>query len=267
MLVCVDGTGESDSAEYGRLFARSFVNRIKHGYRRLHPPPAGVTIHHRGPGDEWYSAGGTFGGPRHVSPSFILEEIVQAHRRLGDEADRIPSWALNQPAGTWPAEDVAALERIEERRKIYMTGYSRGGAIVIHTARLLQLRGLRVEAMFLFDAVSRNPNLDADVIPANVGRCFHAIRDIRAGSRESFGNCGLTSEVPGALKIRRFITTHGGMGGVPWGDAEENLNILGNISEGFPEFWTEVDPDEEAAGMAAVENFMWPKLRRFGVVP
>lgn len=265
MLVCVDGTGPTDSAVYARQFARSFVNRIKHGYRGLYPPPSPAPIHHRGPGTD--AAGGTFGGVGHVDPSFVFDEIMQVHSRLSDEVERIPSWALQQPVTTWPAEDVAALERIQERRKIFMTGYSRGGAIVIHTARMLQVRGLQVEAMFLFDAVSRNPNLDATVIPANVGRCFHAVRDARAGSRESFSNCGLTSEVPGILKLRRFITTHGGMGGVPWGDGEDNLNILGNISEGFPDYWTETDPDEEAAGMAAVEHFMWPKLRRFGVVP
>lgn len=263
MLVCVDGTGPTDTTEYATAFARSFVNRIKHGYRRLHPPPGGETIHHRGPGED--AAGGTFGGSRHVDPSFIFDEIMQIHGRLSDEVERIPSWALQQPITTWPAEDVAAMERIQERRKIFMTGYSRGGAIVIHTARLLQVRGIRVEAMFLFDAVSRNPNLDAEVIPSNVGRCYHAIRDPRAGSRESFSNCGLTSEVPGVLTRRFFMTTHGGMGGVPWGEGE-HVNMFGNISEGFPDYWTQTDPDEEAAGMAAVENFMWPHLRRFGVV-
>jgi pimeloyl-ACP methyl ester carboxylesterase len=265
MLVCVDGTGPTDTAVYAREFAHSFVNRIKHGYRRLHPPPSPAPIHHRGPGGD--AIGGTFGGVRHVDPSFIFDEVMRIQGRLSDEVERIPSWALNQPMTRWPAEDVAAFQRIQERRKIFMTGYSRGGAIVIHTARLLQLRGLRVEAMFLFDAVSRNPNLDANTIPSNVGRCFHAVRDPRAGSRESFGNCGLQADVPRTLELRFFQTTHGGMGGVPWGDAEENLNILGNISEGFPDFWTETDPEQEATGMAAVETFMWPHLRRFGVVP
>ena len=109
--------------------------------------------------------------------------------------------------------------------------------------------------MFLFRCgVPRNPNLDADVTRPMWDAASTPSGIFGAGSRESFGNCGFTSEVPGASSLRRsHHHGHGGMGGVPPGGMRRRTcNILGNISEGFPEFWTEVDPDEEAAGMAAV---------------
>ena len=263
MLVCVDGTGATETAEYARDFAHSFVNRIKHQYLRANPPPAPRPIHHRGPGLD--ALFGSFGGSRHVDPTFVVNEIMAIHRRLGDEVEAIPSWALRQPHHTWPREDVEALQSIQHRRKLYMTGHSRGGAIVINVARLLARRGIEVEAMFLFDAVARNLALDAEVIPANVRHCYHAVRDPRAYSRESFSNCGMTAANPEALKIRHFLTTHGGMGGCPFGPGADHTTF-GLIDEGGIDFITSLTPALEAEGSAAVERWMWPKLRRFGVV-
>ncbi len=264
MLVCVDGTGVTDIEAYRATFEHSFVNRIKNAYVRSYPPPEPLPIHHRGPGGD--AMGGSFGGSRHVSPAFVVDEIRAVLGQLNDEVDAIPSWALRQSAGTWPAEDVEALRLIEQRRKLYMTGYSRGGAIVIDVARRLNRCGVQVEAIFLFDAVSRNPALDADEIPSNVGYCYHAMRDFATSSRETFGNAGTTAASGVFFKHRHFMTTHGGMGGAPWGPGA-GTSMYGTIVEGALDAATTLTPEAEAAGMEQVRQWMWPWLRQHGVVP
>ena len=61
---------------------------------------------------------------------------------------------------------------------IFLAGHSRGGAAVIHAAQLLDVVGIKVKAMFLYDAVDRTVDTDIDVssIPANVASCYHARR-------------------------------------------------------------------------------------------
>jgi len=271
MLVCVDGTGASDTATYAHDFARSFVNRVKNEYLRAHPPPDPAPIHHRGPGDDFLDGVvGSFGGEHHVDPEFVVEEIVRLYRAVGDEVEALPSWALGQSPSAWAPEDVEQLRLIEQRRKIFMVGHSRGGAIVINAARIMRGRGLPVEAMFLFDAVARNPGLDADEIPSNVRHCYHAMRDPDGCSRLSFGNCGTTAASGVDFQpnpMRRFFTTHGGMGGTPWGAQPDHLTATGFISEGDPLGHTYITPEDEARGTQAVEAWMWPHLRRHGVVP
>jgi pimeloyl-ACP methyl ester carboxylesterase len=107
-------------------------------------------------------------------------------------------------------------------RQIFMAGFSRGGAIVINTASLLNdLKSpIEVEALFLFDAVDRLFFLKAQRIPENVRHCYHAIRAKAAGSREQFGNCGMKLESQNTVLLEKsdFYTTHGGMGGLGYGD-------------------------------------------------
>jgi hypothetical protein len=272
MLVCVDGTGASDSAEYARIFARSFVNRVKNEYLLAHPPPDPAPIHHRGPGADLSDAGaGSFGGIHHVSPQFVFDEIMTVWERLNDEVDAMPAWASRRDVRTWSADETAAFEAVQQRRRLFMVGHSRGAAIVIHTARLLNARGIPVEAMFLFDAVARNMSLDAEEIPPNVGHCYHAVRDPSGHSRGSFGNCGLRAATGVDFQPspwRYFLTTHGGMGGTPWGRDPAHMSSTGTfIAEGDPMGSTVITPEQEAAGMAEVEAWMWPHLRRHGVVP
>jgi Thioesterase domain len=275
MLVCVDGTGASDTAEYARIFARSFVNRVKNEYLRAHPHPDPPPIHHRGPGaDVLDGLVGGIGGEHHVDPEFIVQEIVETQRRINDEVDAIPAWALGTPASAWSPEETAQLQLIEQRRKVFLVGHSRGGAIVIHVARIMQRRGMPVEAMFLFDAVARNLSLDAEEIPANVRFCYHAMRDEHTLSRPMFGNCG--TYAAGGVMLRnlpRFWTTHGGMGGTPLGSTrltasghiiEPPVDILAGVMEGDA---TNVTPAQEVTGSQEVERWMWPFLREHGVVP
>ena len=114
--------------------------------------------------------------------------------------------------------DIAADRRANPALQIVLAGHSRGGAAVIYVARKLKEQGIEVRAMVLFDAVRRaiqtSPsaivqrvlgasgppelvyqaglagielisdfmqfgNNAADVIPSNVKRALHVVRDER----------------------------------------------------------------------------------------
>ena len=266
MLVCVDGTGVTDTDDYRYEFTNSFVNRIKNRYMEAHPPPEPTPIHHRGPGTD--AVGGVFGGSRHVDPQFVVDEVLRQHGVLTDmldaERDAIPSWVGGRPVSEWAPEETEELRVINARRRLFMTGYSRGGAIVLHAARLLISHGINVDAMFLFDAVDRNPFMEAEQIPSNVRHCYHAMRDPAGGSRESFGNCGTSAATGVIFKRRHFMTTHGGMGGVPWGPGAEldaDHHIVENIDGS-----TNLSVNAELDGLIAVREWMTPWLLRHGVV-
>jgi len=115
---------------------------------------------------------------------------------------------------------------------VFLTGYSRGGAAVIHAAKLLESDGIKIEAMFLFDAVERTVGgANTAKISSNVKYCYHALRDPKANSRSYFSNTGksLAKETHGSCTPRgdtlvgggtvylekKFFGTHGAIGGVP----------------------------------------------------
>lgn len=273
MIACVDGTGTSDDAEYARVFHRSFVNRI---YNRCTHPDR---IYHRGPGSD-LSDGvvGTWGGRHHVAPEFVAREIVEIYNRLTAQM----AAEANQERA----------RQLGEHRKIFLAGYSRGGAIVIETAAILCMRNIPVEAMFLFDAVNRSASLQAtQSIPCNVATCYHAMRNISAsGSRESFGHAGRRAGTGVAFHKSHFLTTHGGMGGTPWRltglDASErdHLSYLRYyrpttyeerrtgmrrshfINEGGSDGMTTVSLEQEIVGMHQVKHWMWPHLLAHRIV-
>lgn len=61
---------------------------------------------------------------------------------------------------------------------VYLVGYSRGGATVIKVAKALAQRDVEVAGMFLFDAVDRTVFAgNAETVPGNVRKCYHAIRN------------------------------------------------------------------------------------------
>jgi hypothetical protein len=205
--------------------------------------------------------------------------------RRGPDAFALPAKVV-EPAGV--ATLVSHLWNGGDQQ-IFMAGYSRGGAIVIHTAALLKSmktkdgKPIQVEALFLFDAVDRAVQLNAKTIPSNVRNCYHAMRDRRTMSRETFGNCGLSAESSKTNLVKRndFYTTHAGMGGVLWG--EKGLPVLkyagdpfrsddppvrwsspaerlaqGFIDEGFGDGPTKVTVAQESQGMLEVQAWMWP---------
>src|SRR5436190_18235527 len=153
MLICVDGTGDMPDGDYAVGMMGSFVGMMY----------CGSHIQNRK-----YYRGPDFSGmePKMTQPMDLVMQIQQFWRQ-------------------------------EKDPKIFMTGYSRGAAIVINTAALLNFIPMpdgklaRVEALFLFDAVNRSFDLDTTTyIPASVRWCYHAMRDDKARSRNSFGHCG-----------------------------------------------------------------------------
>jgi hypothetical protein len=252
------------------------VNRI---YNRT---TQAIRIYHRGPGGDLSDgAVGTFGGTHHVSHRFVFQEILTAHNDLSSQIS-----TLTSPFGRGTRHDMSADEQVRVRelqaqQKIYLTGFSRGGAIVIAVAMLLENRGLPVEAIFLFDSVNRSTELpDTDIIPGNVRNCYHALRHIeRSGSRESFSHTGFrrSSGVAGPPNAY-FLTTHGGMGGTPWGRAgtrpvttvasRTGARTIGSpfIDEGGLDGLTNVTPAQERAGMQEVKHWMWTHLLAHRVV-
>lgn len=157
--------------------------------------------------------------------------------------------------------------------RVFLTGYSRGGAILIATAHLLKHCGITVDAMFLFDAVDRSfrlSNTNTECIPSNVTKAYHALRADTTHSRTSFSNCGTIAERAGTLEPRLFKTTHGGMGGVPWGGAgisKPASFFTDAINENdFPIGRTTIDAATEALGMTQVQHWMWSYLRQHGVI-
>jgi hypothetical protein len=283
MIVCVDGTGPSDDAQYRREFRHSFVNRIYNRTTQTH------RYYYRGPGDDYLDGGiGTFGGPHHVAPQVLFQRILTAFHQLNAELDTVEYPFGRSTRYDMSADEQARVDALRDQRKIFLTGYSRGGAIVIAAARLLQVQGLSVEAMFLFDAVNRSVGegmVDTEVIPSNVRNCYHALRHIqRSGSRESFSHTGFrrAAGVAGPPNAY-FFTTHGGLGGVPWGQqgvtrttaTTVSIPLFGRavvipsspfIDEGGPDGLTNVTPQQELIGMQAVEQWMWRHLRAHRVV-
>lgn len=140
-------------------------------------------------------------------------------------------WRGPTDAGTQTdniAAGVVQAAKAVNSGRIFLSGYSRGGAAVIEAAYLLSKEGVSIQGLFLFDAVDRAVGIkNADVIPSNVAFCFHARRHPDAESREFFGNCGTRAADAQATKYTEsyFKCTHGGVGGVPWTEANKQGKI------------------------------------------
>jgi hypothetical protein len=193
----IDGTGPSDNAVYARDFAKSHVRTMWSGWPNL------MSYYVRGPNNMGSETAGL--------ARSMVQTIAPQYRRLAKlhadgKGDKKP-----------PA--------------IILSGYSRGGAAVTYACHLLQAQKIPVHALMLFDAVDRTYTIsDSEAtVPSNVTYCYHARRDPKAQSRTSFGNCstGVVGRVKYAEKF--FFCTHGGVGGCPWKEAEDN----GYIYEGY----------------------------------
>jgi len=274
MLICIDGSGPRSDFKYVKRMEQSFVRTIylESALTALDsersaalPPHSSWPSFSRGPYKLYRR------GPDGVGSELVLpESLAGLVKHLWDSGDH----------------------------QIFMAGFSRGGAIVINTASLLRKMTtqdgskIEVESLFLFDAVDRLFYLDGKTIPSNVRHCYHAIRNRKDGkSRESFRNCGLSRESPDTEMVenRDFHTTHGGMGGlgygeggipawkdpgdplfssnrppVPWSSREEKL-AQGFIVESFPDGPTKITVAQEATGTIHVQRWMWKFLRHHRV--
>jgi len=124
--------------------------------------------------------------------------------------------------------------------KIMLAGYSRGSVAVCTVANLLNEDNIPVHGLFLFDPVDRTTTIwgNDTTIPKNVSYVYRTQRKSTTSSRESFGtDCNKfwngssvhTTPTP-------FETTHGGMGGCPWGKKGEAnyYNITtSSVREGY----------------------------------
>lgn len=236
----VDGTGPDDNKTYKTDFANSHVRRL---WKEWHTPYAAYL---RGP--RWHGNG----TPTKTKQG--VEWVTQQWETLTKLADK------STPLSKKPV-------------RIFLSGYSRGGAAVIELGYELNKKGIPVHCMMLFDAVDRSPLENVDTISANVKMVYHAMRDPAAGSREIFGNCGKQHPAKGIPVIEKFFCTHGGVGGCPWeengksGKIEE-LSMKAKIGAvaavGKPAAdamdFTNVTVAQDKAGAVASWNWMQKKL-------
>ncbi len=122
-------------------------------------------------------------------------------------------------------------DRKGEGLRVSLVGYSRGGHLAICLARWLQLEGVKVKFLGLFDAVARDftgavpTQYRTDKIPTNVSVCYHAVR--RANhSRQWFSNTGLQTK---DKELMEFLSEAADVG-----LKAENLGFTGFKLETFP---------------------------------
>ena len=131
--VGIDGTGVSSDAQYAKEFAASFTKLFGETY-------------------QW-----------------DFKSYKRGPTALGSETDNLAMWAYGYAAS---AHQLASRNpRLTPR--IFLTGYSRGGAAVIHASKLLKKKNIPVHALFLFDAVDRSASIPfAWSVPSNIANVF-----------------------------------------------------------------------------------------------
>lgn len=170
---------------------------------------------------------------------------------------------------------IISLRNGGNREPILLTGYSRGGLGVIVIANRLRSRNIPVRAMMLFDPVDMHVWYDGAVIPNNVENLCNVMRNPRANSRHSFGNTG--TAVPSGSQtrvyrgaVRRFMCTHGGMGGVPWNAQKDGKQPGDYIDEGISEQAyngrTNITYQQDVENSQSVWNDVVPFLREHGFI-
>ena len=195
ILIAVDGTGTDNDADYKAEFGDP--GALYCSPNQSHVFTMHQSWHHQK--TKWYSRGPTMMGlTTHNLAASAARAAIHMYK---------------------PGAD-----------RLFLAGYSRGGASVLQAATLLYLRKIPVHAMFLYDAVDRAAGIvAADTIPPNVKQCFHALRDPKARSRVYFGNCGLHASPGVDLRPKSFVGTHGALGGMPW--SASNAGSDGLINE------------------------------------
>lgn len=217
LFIGIDGTGTSDDREYARNFQNSHVHRLS---------------------DQWR------GGRSHYARGPTIE---------GFATMRLATWAARTAEETATALQRNTTAPLSDMLRVYIAGYSRGGAAAIKAADLLRGR-LDVHCLLLFDAVDRSVlTQGVDTIPTNVAFCFHAMRDPAALSRVSFSNCGTEADRRRThFETRQFMATHGAMGGVP---ASSTYNGLATETPS-PVPLTRVPADQLERASAVVWSWM-----------
>lgn len=150
--------------------------------------------------------------------------------------------------------------------RVFLAGYSRGGAGVICVAQQLAKDGVKVNGMALFDPVDRALGVNAADIPTNVEHVVYARRHPTAASRTSFGNCGTRWHAPTRCAMRYFYGTHGSLGGVPWktpaGKRSTDLINEGLVEQISPP--TKISYAQDARTAQEVWAWTHPQLSKLG---
>jgi hypothetical protein len=177
----IDGTGGFSNSQYRETFTDSHVHKLSRGV---------------GLGGEraWIAEPFYHRGPR-IFGNDTLPQALKVY-------DYVVTQLTDNPAA-----------------RVFLAGYSRGGAGVIAAAQWMKRTGFAVDALFLFDAVDRALPVNGYTISSNVKQAYHVRRDPAAKSRESFGNCGCRREDSSKTGYEQqfFFATHGALGGMPWG--------------------------------------------------
>jgi hypothetical protein len=97
-------------------------------------------------------------------------------KRTASIAEKVHAEVLRNE---FPPTLLAPGARQLPKTPIVLIGHSRGGAAVVMVARMLAEKKIPVDAMFLFDAVSRQSrsSIDVDKVPGTVRVCRHAVRN------------------------------------------------------------------------------------------
>lgn len=122
---------------------------------------------------------------------------------------RGPTW-VGATAGSRAVEFMEHVRRAGANEKIFLCGYSRGGAYVVGCASELekQMPGRRIDAVFLFDAVDSDISVDGKYVPSNVANCYHAIRDREFARRyEKIQDAETQNAKAGAVAAVAFAQT------------------------------------------------------------
>lgn len=261
ILVGIDGTGggffpgDSFNNQYDVDFKKSFVRRI-----------CGDGSHNkayfRGP----VALGGGLPEAIEGGYNFIISKLQQAQFGVIQKPQFFGgSNPFNQQLG---GTRTIPNNFNTKNEKVLLTGYSRGGLGVLVIAEKLRLQNIPVAAMVLFDAVDRHLAYDAPSIPENVAEVVHVMRHPSTDSRPSFGNCGTEyNSQKTKYTERKFMCTHGGMGGTPWVQGRNNSNAF--IDEGKPDppdGVTKVTYGQDQLVSPQVWNFVLPFLQGHGFV-
>jgi len=131
-----------------------------------------------------------------------------------------------------------------DARRLGLAGYSRGGSAAIMAAEILQKKGVRVDAMFLFDPVARHASEGGTVVPANVSSLYIARRRLDPAliakydhtigplwhsmfhnpMRVFFGETAIRYAASVKAVVSEFRGTHGAIGGVGWKHVAEDTD-------------------------------------------
>ncbi len=206
----IDGTSAEDNAEYAVTFEKSFTHKL---YKNWHSPYASYV---RGP----FSAGNLTG----VLANIIFQRVHLNYMALDKVRTNIHAGKVKLSK---QVEDSEKIAKLMKKPRIFLAGYSRGGAAVVEICRLLKEKDIPVHCLILYDAVGMTHTVSQRAIPSNVNYCFHAMRDAKAGSRELFDvdlsgrTCESTHTI---LRKKEFMCTHGGMGGTLWKEGNTDSN-------------------------------------------